>query len=28
LGNQGSQWWEEYWICEKCAKSETRHKRL
>ena len=28
LGDQGSQWWEEYWTCEKCAKSETRHRKL
>jgi hypothetical protein len=28
LGNQGSQWWEEYWVCEKCAKTETRHRKL
>jgi uncharacterized protein with PIN domain len=28
LGNQGTQWWEEYWICEKCGKNETKHRKL
>jgi hypothetical protein len=28
LGNQGTQWWEEYWACENCGKSITTHHKL
>ena len=28
LGNQGTQWWEEYWICEKCNKINTQHHKF
>jgi hypothetical protein len=28
MGDQGKQWWQDGWTCEKCGKTETRHFKL
>jgi hypothetical protein len=28
LGEQGKQWWEDVWTCEKCAKRQVRYHKL
>jgi hypothetical protein len=28
LGDQGKQWWEEVWTCEKCSNTQVRPHRL
>jgi hypothetical protein len=28
MGDQGKQWWQDVWTCEKCGKTQTRHHKL
>jgi ribosomal protein L37AE/L43A len=28
LGDQGRQWWEDVWTCEKCGKAQPRRHKL
>lgn len=28
MGDQGRQWWQDVWTCEKCGKTETRNFKL